>query len=47
MNIAIRIICGAYLALSAVTVIFALASYFNIDIWPFGRKEKNEHQRKA
>lgn len=38
MNIAIRVICGAYLAFSAITVIFALASYFNIDWWQFGRK---------
>ena len=38
MNIAIKVICGAYLAFSAITLIFALESYFNIDWWPFGRK---------
>lgn len=38
MNIAIRVICGAYLAFSSITVILALTSYFNIDWWPFGRK---------
>ena len=38
MNIVIRIICGAYLAFSAFTVILALSSYLNIDWWPFGQK---------
>ena len=38
MNIAIKVICGAYLAFSAITIIFALESYFNIDWWPFVRK---------
>lgn len=38
MNLAIKIICGAYLAFSVITVVLALACYFNIDIWPFGRK---------
>ena len=38
MNIAIKVICGAYLAFSAITLTFALASYFNIDWSPFGRK---------
>ena len=38
MNIAIRVICGSYIAFSAITLAFALASYFNIDWWPFGRK---------
>ena len=42
MNIVIRIICGAYLAFSAITLILALASYFNIDLWPFGRKGKKQ-----
>lgn len=40
MNIVVRIICGAYLAFSAVVVVLAFASYFNIDIWQFGRKGK-------
>ena len=42
MNIAIKVICGAYLAFSAITVTLALASYFNIDWWPFGRKGKKQ-----
>ena len=42
MNIAIKVICGAYLAFSAITVILALASYLNIDWWPFGRKGKKQ-----
>lgn len=39
VNLAIRVICGAYLAFSAITAILALASYFNIDWRPF-RKGK-------
>lgn len=42
MNIAIRVICGAYIAFSAITVILALESYFDIDWWPFGRKGSKE-----
>ena len=42
MNIAIKVICVAYFAFSAFTVILALASYFNIDWWPFGRKGKKQ-----
>ena len=42
MNIAIRVICGAYLAFSAITLIFALASYFSINWWPFGQKGKKQ-----
>ena len=42
MNIAIKVICGAYLAFSAITVILALASYFNINWLPFGRKGKKQ-----
>ena len=38
MNIAIKVICCAYLAFSAITIILALESYFNIDWWPFGLK---------
>ena len=38
MNIAIKVICCAYIAFSAITAVLALASYFNIDWWPFGRK---------
>lgn len=41
MNLAIRIICGAYLAFSAITLVLAFASYFNIDWWPF-RKRKTK-----
>ena len=42
MNIAIKVICGAYLVFSAITLAFALESYFNIDWWPFGRKGKKQ-----
>ena len=42
MNIAIGVICGAYLAFSAITLILALASYFNIDLWPFGQRGKKQ-----
>lgn len=42
MNIEIKVICGAYLAFSAIILIFALTSYFNIDWWPFGRKGKKQ-----
>ena len=42
MNIAIKVICGAYLVFSAITIFLALASYFNIDLWPFGRKGKEQ-----
>ena len=42
MNIAIRVICGAYLAFSSITIILALASYFNIGWWPSGRKGKKQ-----
>lgn len=42
MNIAIKVICGAYLAFSSITVILALASYFNIYWWPFGRKGEKQ-----
>lgn len=42
MNIAIKVICGAYLAFSAITSILALTSYFNIDCWPFGQKGKKQ-----
>lgn len=42
MNIAIKVICGAYIAFSAITVILALTSCFNIDWWPFGRKGKKQ-----
>ena len=42
MNIAIKVICGAYLAFSAITVILALTSCVNIDWWPCGRKGEKQ-----
>ena len=42
MNIAIKVICGAYLAFSAITILLALASYFNIDWCQFGRKGEKQ-----